>query len=244
MGLLAIGYSSNAQNKEITIDGKGNDWPIPLKNYDSQTQISYSITNDNANLYFCFRTEDLKVQSRLIKMGFQISIDTKGRKSTKNSFLYKPELNISPRERHAGKPLEIGLKTEFKLSPMIVTLKGFANYSKETTLDIRTLKNEAFALDWDSSNVLIIEYKVPFSELAFTPDTTSILSLGFILPAIEVPSGIMPPPSRGMGGGPPDGEGMGEMRPTPDMQNGGGRPEMGEMTKEKKFWVKFKINGI
>jgi len=230
---FVIFFCSNgvAQTKQpIIIDGKINDWPLPLLYYNAETKLSYSIRNDDSAFYFCIRATEETTQMRLARVGFQLSIDPNGKKKQKFNLVYKPETKMGPGGGSKGKPLTETLKNEFRQKLLLVSLSGFTGIANETYIskDLKTLR---FAMDWDSLNMLNIEYKVPFSAIGY--DTTmKQLSFGIILFAMQMPSGGMQTPD-GMGGSPPSGMSMpqGNRMPTEGMN---------DMFSEKIIWTKFK----
>jgi hypothetical protein len=239
--LLAISFAAvcltsfTQTTSKISIDGKSNERKHTFSNYDTETKLRYSITNDNDNLYFCFSAEDERTQMRILKTGIQISVDIKGKKKVKNSVAYKPEFEMPTRKGPDAKPSIETEKNHFRLSPLILTLKGFKSYN-EGIYEAKTLKNIQFAMDWDSTNSLIIEYKVPFSELSYSPDVTKDISVGVFLLAFEMPSGMMPPGGGGMM--PPPG-----MSPPPGMggPSADAMKSFEELSQEKKFWTTYKV---
>ena len=69
------------QKDKITIDGYIGDWPNPLRFYDQESGISYSISNDRYNIYFCCSITNEFLQNKLLLSGLELGIDTLGKKS-------------------------------------------------------------------------------------------------------------------------------------------------------------------
>lgn len=65
-----------AKNK-ITVDGNANDWGLPLKNFDNDTQLFFEIKNDDKNLYLCFQSKDQESQVKIIRAGMKITLSSK-----------------------------------------------------------------------------------------------------------------------------------------------------------------------
>jgi len=81
-------YKSSWQNTPITVDGKSTDWKLPLMYNDPDTKLNYSITNDSTNLYLFIETNEDATVSGITKNGFQIWIDTTGKKNHQVGILY------------------------------------------------------------------------------------------------------------------------------------------------------------
>jgi hypothetical protein len=234
---FVILFSTNciAQTKQpIIIDGKINDWSLPLQYFNAETKLNYSITNDDSAFYFCIRATEENTQMRLTQFGFQLSIDPNGKKKQKFNLIYKPERKMSPGGGLNGKPLQETIKNEFRQKLLLVSLNGFTGIANETYIS-KDMKTVQFAMDWDSSKMLNIEYKVPFSAISYD-STMKQLSFGIILFAMEMPSGGMQPPD-GMGSSSPSGISMPQGNGMPP----GGMNGMNDMFSEKNIWTKFKV---
>ncbi|HBF87307.1 MAG TPA: hypothetical protein DDX39_01605 [Bacteroidales bacterium] len=239
---IVVLFTTNAiaqTNSTICIDGNISEWNLPLKYYDTETKLCYSIANDDSAFFFCIRATEENTQMRLTKVGFQISVDPKGKKKQKYNLGYKPEMTLPSSDRSSEKPSPEKMKKGFKQKLMYAYLSGFKGITDDTYL-VNNLKSVQFAMNWDTLNFLNIEYKIPFSVIDY--DTTvNQLSLGIILFAMEMPSGGMQPPSN------MSGESPSEISPPSGMTppQGGGMPQRGmnnmsDMFSEKKVWTKFK----
>jgi len=231
---ILFSISICAQNKQtIVVDGNLNDWSYPMQYYDSETKLNYSIAYADSAFFFCIQAIEENTQMHLLKVGFQISLDPKGKKKQKFNLVYKPQM-MSVKDK-PEKPSIENLKKEFTQKPIIVSLSGFTGIANDTYLTSH-LKEIQFAMGWDSLNFLCIEYKIPFSLINYQP-TERDASLGIILFAMEMPTvGVQP--NGGMRGNPPS-----DMSPP----QGGGMPPRGgvnsmrDMFVEKKVWTKFNV---
>lgn len=68
------------QTKPVVVDGSMDEWPNPLRFYDSNSKVNYAISNDRKNIYFCFKVVDKAMQMRIMHAGMTIKIDTAGGK--------------------------------------------------------------------------------------------------------------------------------------------------------------------
>jgi hypothetical protein len=82
------------QNSPVVIDGKINDWGLPLRFSNPEYSMQYSVTNDDEKIYICVYSKDESFQKRILKAGMSICFDPKGEKDKTMSFVYpvkKPE---------------------------------------------------------------------------------------------------------------------------------------------------------
>ncbi len=68
------------QAAPISIDGDSKDWPSPYPNFDAKAKIAYATSNDKQNLYITMETGDEMTQTKILKQGMTVSIDTGGGK--------------------------------------------------------------------------------------------------------------------------------------------------------------------
>src|ERR1017187_8575284 len=68
------------QDTPVLIDGKINDWGLPLRFSNPEYSMQYAVTNDNRNIYVCVYTKDASFHRRILKAGMSISFDPKGEK--------------------------------------------------------------------------------------------------------------------------------------------------------------------
>ncbi|HZY26082.1 MAG TPA: hypothetical protein VFE71_09670, partial [Bacteroidales bacterium] len=74
-------YSTNWQSKPVTIDGKLSEWSNPLRFYDQESGINYTLSNDSRNLYFACSISNESLQTKILRSGLEFGIDTLGKKS-------------------------------------------------------------------------------------------------------------------------------------------------------------------
>lgn len=68
------------QATPIAIDGDSKDWPSPYPNFDAKAKIAYATSNDKQFLYITMETGDEMTQTKILKQGMIVSIDTGGGK--------------------------------------------------------------------------------------------------------------------------------------------------------------------
>lgn len=87
------------QAEKLNIDGQSNDWPSPLRFYDSGSKLSYELCNDSSNLYLALRVTDRRTMMKIRHRGIQFAIDTAtghARYATQCSFPYHGRYEIDP----------------------------------------------------------------------------------------------------------------------------------------------------
>ncbi len=73
----SIKLSSTWRQGDITIDGNGTEWQRGLY-YDKESDIEYSIRNDDDYMYLFMKTQDRTIQMQMMRAGFTIWFDATG----------------------------------------------------------------------------------------------------------------------------------------------------------------------
>lgn len=193
----------------VNIDGKSDEWPEIFNYYDGNTKLQFAFGSDTANLYVTIKITDDPTQIRLFNGGLGIWIDPKGkRKETVGvSFPLKGDrapgtgegggkhrkqnetVSEEPDSR-AQKSDALRLKQHAFLTQTTLRVKGFTGVPEQ----VLPLKNDFginVAFNWDSLNILTLEYKFPLALVLGHPftalDTIKPISVAFIEPALETP---------------------------------------------------------
>ncbi|HWF44913.1 MAG TPA: hypothetical protein VG537_09750 [Candidatus Kapabacteria bacterium] len=235
-------YRSQWQPSAVTVDGNASDWQRPLSYYDEDSKLNYTISNDSAKLYLCVEAFDLPTQTKIIRGGLQLWIDTAGSKDEHIGILYPVAATMEPAPREYDARGEnptadfdpIGrLRKNFLLSQGEIELSGF----KSPIGGLVPLHN-AFGIEvrigWDTiNNVLNYEAAIPFAAF-YRPslaraDSLKTFGIKFTVNGVERHSTREPGEDEaggGMsGGGYPGGTGggmPGGMGGTGGMGGGGG----------------------
>lgn len=260
-------FSGVRQITPVKIDARINDWEIPLRFYDDKTKLNYSVTNDENNLYLCMRATDMQTQMKITQAGMQVWLDTTGKNkhsigisfplSTGVKMKYGEQTGSdSPNSDITDKHDRLKMRNDFLAAnkEMQVTgfkppLAGFIPLHSDTGINL--------SMNWDSTNTLIYEAKIPFSTFykkRLTPsDSMKVFSIGIFVNGVE----IISPTSRsggggdasggGMNGGGLGGSGMGNGRLAGNGfagagTRGGGANSYGSLTKTKSVWTRFKLS--
>jgi hypothetical protein len=236
---------------EHKLDGAINEWPVNKFSSDKETDIQYAIDNDAQNLYLVMKITDQGEQMKLMRMGMKLFIDLKG-KHKENLGVEFPLKKIDgsgfsggatpqsngQRNEQEGKPDLKRMRMMLALNLFSMNLFGFTEGDPvEQNLEIQG--SVRIAYDWDSTDVMHLEYLVPLKMLGdISSLNQKIISIGWKINGMEMPSGsgnFSGPPGGGRppGGRPPGGGGGG--RPG----GGSGQVDMGKMMKEQEIWTRY-----
>jgi hypothetical protein len=166
--------SSNWQTRKVTIDGKISEWPNPLRFYDQETGMNYSISNDNFNLYFVCSVSNEFLQTKILRSGLEFRIDTLGKKSFGVAIKYplgnisvtdiKSNTNPPSKEGSYIKPDRSGFKLKLLAEATEIQLVGFNPYlGKIITLSLQNNIGISAAIDFDTMGIMNYEALIPFS---------------------------------------------------------------------------------
>jgi hypothetical protein len=214
-------YPSAWQPTPVVTDGSLSDWTLPLPYYDPDTKLNYSITNDAQNLYIVFRTSDVQAQMKLLKAGFTLWIDTKGKKNELTGIRYPlpqallpdhgESLPVTNSQRGEKKDMsKAGQKLIAAQKQMeLLGFKNTANVGNPNgTTFLRTNEGIAVAVNADSTGELVYEATIPFKtflkETITASDTIKPISIGMVENGLTTQGG-----HKGGGGGAGGGGGMG-----------------------------------
>lgn len=272
--LLAIGISlslsATAQDalstwtaQPVTIDGQAAEWPQFFRFYAPGTRFQFDVMNDKSNLYICVRATEMEAQARLMHSGLTLWFDPAGKKKQKEGLSFPVKLDHTADEiargentgkRHAGDGAPSlhrrvsGLKERVILAQ--TAIKNIALPSiAEQLLPLTNPNGLSVAYDWDSLDILFVEYQVPLAViLGHAPTAAELqkpIGLGLDVGAVEAPSR-----SGGNGGGPsasPTGAGANRgMGGRPGGMTGQGQTMSGSTYDpagaEQKTWLKLHLD--
>jgi len=189
------------QTKPIFVDGKTDDWDVPLRFYDEKTKLTYSVTNDADNLYICIRATDDDNVKGITRKGLQLWIDTTGKRGHQIGVLFPV---IVQREKGSGKnkqnnssdagaTTENDSKTSYMDLPDTIRenrihkrymdnatqmhVSGFKTIP-DGVIELPDTYGLNMATSWNSYNVLVIEAAIPFKTFLKNPKADSTRALG------------------------------------------------------------------
>lgn len=196
-------YDSSWQSKKVTADGISREWEIPLRYYDYNSKLQYTVTNDTSNLYICIRACDEISQKKIIRAGMQIWIDTSGKKKEVTGILF-PLANLSNGEykKHSSyrdssetktplfqKTDSKSIKRRYDRQPKEIQLVGFKP-PIEGTVFLKNGFGIIANIDWDSIGVMTYEAIIPFRTFyknqLTAKDSTKLFDVTIKIPAIAL----------------------------------------------------------
>lgn len=72
----------NAWVSDLKVDGSPNDWQLPLKAHNKNTGISYTMANDDKNLYLMIQSDQTEKNSKILLGGISLYVNNEGKKNT------------------------------------------------------------------------------------------------------------------------------------------------------------------
>ncbi len=231
-----------------TLNGSTDEWPAHKFTTDKETEIIYAIDNDAQNLYLGLKITNQGEQIKMMSMGMKLFIDLKGKHKEdlgvefpvkRSDGFSNPGAGLPPPSQGQGdeqraKPDMKIMRMRFVANIISMNLFGFSD-EEQLNQNLETEGSVMIAYDWDSTNVMHIEYMVPLKML---DDKTSLdqktVSIGWKVKGLELPSGSVGSGGRpGGGGGRPSGGGR------PGGGGGGSQADFDKMSKEQQFWAKY-----
>ncbi len=159
---------SNWQDKPVKVDGKATEWTIPLQYYDNDTKLNYVISNDDSNLYYCFRITDDKEQMRVMRVGMQFWIDTTGKNQQQVGIQFPfPQLSAMAESNENQSGYHHHTRTDSSTAhgwtgkPNEMRLTGFL-YPISGVTPMPNIYGIKVSIARDSTGVTIYEASIPF----------------------------------------------------------------------------------
>jgi hypothetical protein len=184
----------------ITIDGHIKEWPSFFRFYISGAKIQFDFYNDSTSLYLCMKAVDMEAQSRLMNSGIELWFDPAGKKKRKTGITFPLKLEGAPgdmpRRSKSGDPdaepsehsRASRLRQRVLFAQSSIKVVGMPDI-KEPEIPLQNKYGIEISYDWDSLNILAVEYKIPLSLIYQHPITSADLQqpmgLGIIVGAVE-----------------------------------------------------------
>jgi hypothetical protein len=156
------------QSTAIVADGNTDDWQLPLRFSNAEYTYTYSVTNDNKNIYICILSKDPDEQLRILRSGISVYFDAKDKKN-KNTILEFP----------VRKPVETGYNyngsgttvdrrermSQLLLESNYYNTTGFAHI-ENGQFDISDKKADMqVAIKLNNDNALVYEAIIPLNDI-------------------------------------------------------------------------------
>jgi hypothetical protein len=252
-GSTAVVCDNNWQDKLVKVDGKAKEWEIPLRFYDVDTKLNFTITNNDSNLYYCIRLTDDKEEMRALRAGMQVWIDTAGKKAQQIGILYpfpqdrtkaEPEDKASPsRERSSDSASMSAARSHFSGYAKKMRLTGFS-VPVNGPAEIPNIYGIDVAIARDSAGVMIYEGCIPFKTfykpLLTATDRNKVFGITIILNPMAQSSSGHSGGGGGHGGG-GGGMGGGGMHGGGGGHRGGGGGEQADEANTRSVVLHLKI---
>ena len=207
------------QSQPLYIDGSDVDWVKPLPYSIKPEYVSYSISNDQQNLYILMTTRNPQEEQKIIQGGMSVWVNTKGDKSNGDAVGIGYPLNeqsdpdrklmeeAQPQRYQGNKPIKLEDRRTYALYGFKKD-SGIQRYSYGDSNAVGVLMR----LDYNNSGDMIYEAAIPLQALypGHTPGTpypTHDLAVGIFIEPL--PSGAHVPRQGGGGGGSGFGIGVG-----------------------------------
>ena len=227
--MLIIFFSALAQKSTsksqkivtpISIDGNIDDWGGSLNFYNEECKMTYSIGNDQSNLYLIFRIYDQRMQRKIMRTGLEVAIDTTGKKKSSVSIFYPvAQQEVMGMKGNAQNRDLSEMKKSFQEHYQMMELTGFKEGNGVNSSNAGN--GVSVKMDWDKNRDLIYEMQIPFDTFwksnLTKGDFEKDLSLNIYIPAMSRPNSSGQGQGSGQGNGGGRGSGMG----------GGGRGSQG-----------------
>jgi hypothetical protein len=250
-------YSSlQWQSNKVVADGKIPEWDNPLRFYDYKSKINYTISNDNKNLYLCFKVSDETEKMKILHSGVEFRIDTTGKKSYPIIFTYPlPNEQMQMQHGKRGENQADASSGErqnrsYMLQKRLSLAKDVQLVGFKPPLDGIVISGTSgiyVAINIDSSGVMFCESIIPFGTFyknELEPvDSNRVFGFELIVNAFEAPT--HEGGEEGGGGGMQGGGGMsgGGMHGGGGggMHGGHGSMESGAMSESNKIKNTLKL---
>ena len=150
---------------EKTVVAESNDDNVfknPLRFYNQETHLQYTILNDNKNIYIYIKATEQLVQLKIIKSGILIKLDTNGNTKYQSSMLYPIQDKANKASIAPPKDWDTFV-SRFPYDHAYMGINGFKTITDEE-YPILNNKNISVKMSWDSIGVLRYKAIIPFVE--------------------------------------------------------------------------------
>ena len=174
-------FQSSWQSIPVHVDGDPSEWELPLKLYDESTQLNYTLSNDEQNLYLCIRAASERTKQQIIRGGMQFWIDTTGKKNQQTGIRY-PVLAFQRHSERNSSESTSGTDSEqnasqdsrsfherFLSKEREMTVTGFLSPVSNGLIPIQNIYGIKVSLNWDSSGVMVYEASLPLKLFCESP---------------------------------------------------------------------------
>ncbi|WP_175582433.1 hypothetical protein [Mucilaginibacter mali] len=242
MGLFAARAQSVQETgvwapANVKVDGKLNEYGNSLEANNKTDNVSYTVSNDDKNLYFAIKANDQSTANKIMAGGIDFILNTEGKKKDKDAFIITfPLINRSAMRgamgggqrgqrgqgggggQQGGPPDTATINSMRRTAVAAVKemkLKGFKDIP-DSVVSIYNEYSLKGAVAYDANGNFICELAVPFSQLGISLDKTKEIAYNLKI------NGIQMNRDRNRDDNNRDGGGFGGQRGGGDGNNNGG----------------------
>ena len=169
----------------IKIDGKATEWNNKFQAYNHSTDIFYTISNDDDNLYLTIQSTNLLISKKIIAGGVKLTLNTSGKKNdpypiaitfpVNNASTYSKIssiLNVSSKERNilVRDSLQLKINNELENSEKEIKITGIKTIT-DTLISVYNMQGVKACTQFDGKGALTYELAIPIKLLGITYDT-------------------------------------------------------------------------
>jgi hypothetical protein len=176
----------------IVVNGNSPEWENSLFSFNKSAQVNYAIVNDTSAFYICIRIADEPEQMKVLRSGIEIRFNSKGKKKAEATLHFpiggRTDIGgrLDPGNRRDRKTMHL----MFLLQMQDMDLSGFKN-SVNGFQNIKSGKNGIMAaINWDSTNVMVYEARVPFNVFAQDFRAAEPLAVGIVIKGAPKPQHV------------------------------------------------------
>jgi hypothetical protein len=149
----------------VKIDGKPQEWKLPLRYYDAGTKLFFAFANDDKNLYVCFQAPDEMTQVKIMRAGVEVYLSVKGKHKVSVTFpLAQQTVPAASQNDNSGQQSQErkDRRTSFLVQNTLMEVKGFE--TKNGFIPINDSSGINAAINWDENDKLTYELSIPLKE--------------------------------------------------------------------------------
>jgi hypothetical protein len=241
----SLKLSSTWQQKDVIIDGNGTEWQRGLY-YDKESDLVYSIRNDDDYMYLFLKTQNRTTQMQLMRAGFTVWFDAEGGNDHSFGIRYPLARQDAHSELHPeSDDQQIPSDIEKALLELEIVGAQKEDVQRFSTLDVPGIRVKMSR----SQETLVYELRVPLRKTPHTPfaiGVTSANRIGIGLETEEFHRDKMGAHKKeGLSGSEPGGSQMEggeyEGRGSHDGGHRGGMQENNQKQGQLKLWLSVQL---
>jgi len=170
----------------IKIDGKATEWNNKFQAYDHATNVFYTLSNDDDNLYLTIQSTDRLISKKIIAGGVKFTLNTSGKKNGSDPVAITFPVNeastyskissilngISLKEQNplVRDSLQSKINTELENSEKEIKITGIRAIT-DTLISVYNMQGIKACIQFDGKGALTYELAIPIKLSGITYDT-------------------------------------------------------------------------